>query len=432
VATLKGIGSKVKHAEHVAKTYAEDRIADAVGRLPGKAQTAVKHAFALGKAGTKALFATWIAGQNAAERISRAKGSTVEQARKLRGLLSGIDIAVMKPIQIALGATGLGHAALPASFVPPATAAYLAYSTARHPLATVRAAGAAVLEASRGAYTKLKKWSNPAPTGPYSAFARNTETLGGVESYLADTLEHYGYSDWFVALLSASLDLTGDLASALGLAQKAANHFPEDTSSLREDDAEKILGGSMVGNSNPDGCNQYTGSDCGGEKKPKLIAKHRKILAEIDRKMEEAVKEHLRTKDEVEKQAGFPIKAPTEVVWESLKKGTSSDLDHLVETGYLEKRNGSLGTMVRRKGIPHDYYFPGGPTDNSFCKTGEGGGIDPSCSPKSGKEKFIGAKVEKEVPGRRVESEDDDPVDEVAEEFGLTEEEKEVLRGIQG
>jgi hypothetical protein len=36
-----------------------------------------------------------------------------------------------------------------------------------------------------------------------------------------------------------------------------------------------------------------------------------------------------------------------------------------------------------------------------------------------------------EVPDGAVEVEDD-PVDEVAEEFGLTEEEKEVLRGLQG
>jgi hypothetical protein len=45
-----------------------------------------------------------------------------------------------KAVPLALGAVGLGAAALPGSFVPAGSAAYLAYSTARRPLAVLRAA----------------------------------------------------------------------------------------------------------------------------------------------------------------------------------------------------------------------------------------------------------------------------------------------------
>src|SRR5207244_789358 len=49
--------------------------------------------------------------------------------------------------------------------------------------------------------------------------------------------------DWHVALLSAALDVSGDVDAALALAERAVAAQPHDCSVPAEDDASAVLGG---------------------------------------------------------------------------------------------------------------------------------------------------------------------------------------------
>jgi hypothetical protein len=90
---LKAAGASIGHVEHVAKEYLTDKVGRAVSKLPVPAQAVVKGTFAVLRLGTKTAFAGWTATQAFAERVSVERGATPEEARRLRGVLSTIDIA---------------------------------------------------------------------------------------------------------------------------------------------------------------------------------------------------------------------------------------------------------------------------------------------------------------------------------------------------
>jgi predicted double-glycine peptidase len=205
---LKSAGATAEHLEELAAAYAKDHIGRAVAKLPLHLQAAVNASFAAVRGGTKVAFATWRAGQAMAERVARERGLSDEEARRLRGVLSTLDLAAFKPIALGLEATGVGLAAVgAASFIPLASASYLAYSTARDPMATLRAARGAIRDAAKRVRHKV--------TGNSAA-----ETA----DLIADTLGRYGYDDGYIARLSAALDGTGDLRRAMRLAEEPATN----------------------------------------------------------------------------------------------------------------------------------------------------------------------------------------------------------------
>jgi len=147
---LKALGSKASHVEESVKSYVKDKVSDAVGRLPEYLRAPVVATFHATRTGVQVAFVTWTAGQSLAERVAKERGLSDEDARRLRGVLSGLDLAAMKPVQLAMAATGVGATTLGvASLIPPATASYLAYSTAKDPVATYRAAKGLVKDAMR-------------------------------------------------------------------------------------------------------------------------------------------------------------------------------------------------------------------------------------------------------------------------------------------
>ncbi len=159
VSALQRAGARVGHLEHSVKSYVEDRLEAGVSRLPPSLQSAVRATVHAGRAGKSVLFASWTAGEALAERVSKERGATPEQAKRLRGVLSALDLATFKPISMGLIASGVGvGTAGMLSFIPPASAAYLAYSTARDPMATWRAAKGAVRDA--GSYVKRQFTAN--------------------------------------------------------------------------------------------------------------------------------------------------------------------------------------------------------------------------------------------------------------------------------
>lgn len=202
VAGLKMAGIAAGHMEHVAKAYVADKIEQAVTRLPASMQGPVRGAFAVVRAGTQAAFVTYTASQAFAERVSRERGHSAEESRRLRGVLSSIDLAAAKPIALTLGPK--------ASFAPVASLSYLAYSTARDPAATMRAA------------TKAIKGLIPSQElrqGLGNNMLANADGAAG--RLIADALERHGFDDWYIALLSAALGETDDIGAAIAAADGA-------------------------------------------------------------------------------------------------------------------------------------------------------------------------------------------------------------------
>lgn len=214
VQVLKSAGAKAGHLEHIAAAYAKDKIQSAVEKLPPWAQTSVHGIYAVGAAGTKAAFAAWTVSQELAERVAVERGATPEEARRLRGVLASIDIAAFKPAAImAAGSAGLTAATW---VIPPATGIYLAYSVARNPIKTAHAAVGLVRDAlvtatvgagivAIGAAEKLD-------------FAESGDLHHG--QLVADALQDHDYDDWYIALLSASMDGCADLAAAIAMANR--------------------------------------------------------------------------------------------------------------------------------------------------------------------------------------------------------------------
>lgn len=203
VAALKLMGAKVEHAEHVVKSYISDKIGAAVSRLPLTPQRAVRGAWAATKLATSAAFITYTASQSFAERISVERGYSSEQARRLRGVLSTIDVAIAKPVALTLGPT--------ASFAPVGSLTYLAYSTARDPMATLRSAKRA-----------LTDWIPEQQLSPrFGQGAVNEVGNEDVLDSLAAALEAHAFDDYYIALFSVALDATKDLGQSIEAANKA-------------------------------------------------------------------------------------------------------------------------------------------------------------------------------------------------------------------
>jgi hypothetical protein len=119
--------------------YLHDKGSAGFKMLPTPVQKAVSTALAVA-------FAGWTASQKVAERISIEKGSTPEEAAKLRSVLASWDIVAFKPVAVATAPLG-GIVAAASWVIPPVTGAYLAHSAVRHPMATYRAAKGLVSDA---------------------------------------------------------------------------------------------------------------------------------------------------------------------------------------------------------------------------------------------------------------------------------------------
>jgi hypothetical protein len=212
------LGAGAKAAEHVAAAYVQDKVAQNMQKLPPGTRAGVEKAWAVGKLATKAAFAGWTASQAFAERVAQERGMTPEHAKAIRGLLSNIDMATFKPIAL------LGGPVAHATFiVPPATAGYLAYSAARHPLATARAAKGLVADGVKKLFGKSSK-----PHNMLVSNAPEDPTTSPDMKRLLDVLDAHEYDDWFLALFHVAMDETGDVNQALDVAAQLYDENPKD------------------------------------------------------------------------------------------------------------------------------------------------------------------------------------------------------------
>lgn len=166
---LKATKASASMIEHVAIEWAKEKVENTIDKSPAILHEGLQAAFWLGKVATRAAFSTWTVAHNMAERIAKERGFSADKARQLKATLQGFDIATTKPVMVAGEVASLAAPALAAiSMVPPATAAYLMYSGARHPVATAKAARKATKEVvDKATYVPYKgaNASNPKYAG---------------------------------------------------------------------------------------------------------------------------------------------------------------------------------------------------------------------------------------------------------------------------
>lgn len=174
----------------------------------------------LAKGGMKAAFASWVVGNKAVELVARAKGFIVKglsepEIARVKGICAGYDVLACKAVFLGLERSGipaLQHLAAPSTFIPMASAAYLAYSTATNPIATWKAAKGAVKSVA-DKFRKPKKAFDPADAK-------------GAVAKLCDAAKKHAGDDYFFACLTEAIEETGehggDISDAIELAEEAA------------------------------------------------------------------------------------------------------------------------------------------------------------------------------------------------------------------
>jgi hypothetical protein len=234
LSVAKKAGAAAGHIEHLAKSFAHDKIAAAISHLPAPAQSVVHATYGplahVGKAGLTTAFAAFTATQRLAGEIAKERGLSEEESRRLRGVLSKIDLGTFEVFK-AGALVGIHASHLPAmvtGVIPVASASYIAYSTARNPIKTARAANRLIRESIKAAGSKAKE------LGSKAARLITHEEGGGLQRnrarLVADALQQHDFDDWYIAIFSAALDQLGDVHKAIAAANRVYNENPKDVS----------------------------------------------------------------------------------------------------------------------------------------------------------------------------------------------------------
>lgn len=384
---------KVGKAEH----WVTHKLAQGVEALPSILSAPLK----LGWAGVMASFN---AVEGAAEAIHKERGYSDEQAGKMRAMLTAMDFVAAKPVVFMAHAHHLSDAL---GFVPVASSVYCAYATVRNPLATLRAAGKAVGRAIDKTFFGLGDIYGPGR----GEMSHNRNELHIVteadlidnrsrtdEDKIADALEAYDFDDWYALLLCAAKDHGLDTDKAIEVATAAHKEQVENANPDQQQDEKGRF--TVVG---------YHGT----------ASEFDKLEARIPKS---STGEHMKgiyfSGDERSAHGYARLAAKksggrTRVITAMLSMDNPLDITDEIKKG--RKKGLSFGDAKRKalKGLTPEHdgvIFRGNsmnppeyivfdhskvnvlkkPTENTrwqsenaFCPTGEGGGKDNSCSPKS-------------------------------------------------
>lgn len=268
----------VKGKEHQVAGYLKGKAEGGLQKLSPRGQAIALGTLRAATIGLKATFVTYTAGQAFCEQIAKAKGLSNEQAQALRGAVTGWDVAMYKPVSIALAASGAGSAALPVSFIPIGSAAYIAHSVATNPRAVLKAATSTIMATAKRLGIELHD-----AAGHMDALSM-VKRLGIGEDASRDALEALADGllaagdryDEYAALIAAGRDLTGDLGQAVELADAAMQEGGTVTKSFKEEDHPRADDGKF---------------GVGGTAKPRH-GEQASRLAEAGRKLKESMAAH--------------------------------------------------------------------------------------------------------------------------------------------
>lgn len=207
ISTLLSAATAVKAtAEQVANRLGKE----AWDKLPPKTQAALTKTWKLSKAVEHKVMIGFHKTRELAAEVARQRGFSEKHTEKVSKILRAADLALAWTVNmpVAHAVTGSLLIAKVSSWVPVASLAYIAASTARNPFATIRAARVVM----RGRATHNELTTN-CPRSPIE------KLFHGVEEY----------GDKFEALVYAALDETHNLTQAVRLAYDCVADFDADS-----------------------------------------------------------------------------------------------------------------------------------------------------------------------------------------------------------
>ncbi len=329
----------------------KQRVIDNYQKLPEPVRDIVS-------AGVQTAFVGWTVSQALAERIAKEQGLSDKDAATLRSTLAVTDIAAFKPAAVVAGA--LGPVATTLSWVvPPVTGAYLLTSAATSPIKTLKAAYGMVKDAA--------KWTKEKVHGP-GGFVTSNATK---HQLVADALASRNYSDWWFALFTAACALTADVDKALELADRVYTQHP----------TQYLVG-------NEDGEPVYTTEWNGLTIDIETLMGEMRVGSELAADYGYVRGVMGADGDSVDVFLGPDLDAENVYVVSAVNAGGEFD-EHKCMIGFASQE-----AAVRAYQLSYPPYWKMGEvealtvdqfkawlevTENIFCPTGEGGGVDSSC-----------------------------------------------------
>lgn len=226
--TLDSIRATAADAKAVA-----GRIGDAAwNKLPPKLQAAAAQLYAGGKHVLHIAEAPFRKGREMAQAVAAERGHSVESVERLGRILGTADLLAAWTVNFPLVTAATANPLLgkASSWVPIASMAYVAYSTGRNPVATLRAAHKLV----GGRSALMSSLESDDMAG---------DDLRSLAALLLPKIEARG--DWYESLLVAAMDQEHDLARAAVLADEVYGQTPEEPE--EEADVDDSLRESLEG-----------------------------------------------------------------------------------------------------------------------------------------------------------------------------------------
>jgi len=182
-------------------------------RLSPEAQKKLTKVYRVAKAVEHKAMLLFHGAKKLAAEVARERGLPPDHVDRAARILAVADLAMAWTVNMPATAalTGSMGLAKVSSWIPVASLAYIAYSTARDPLATIRAARK-VLGAGKG-----EPVQHAAVDLPF--FYQHDPERGDMVATLLHRLDTGG--DWYEALIHAALDEADDLAGAVAMADQA-------------------------------------------------------------------------------------------------------------------------------------------------------------------------------------------------------------------
>lgn len=207
--------STVGHLEHAAVNFIDKQ----VSRLPKPLEKTVRGTYAVA-------MASYSIAQKAVAEVAKERGLPPEHIDTVTKWCSAVDlVGGGKGFPMALKAAGLGGFALAGSFVPIGSLSYLAFSTAKDPMATYRAAKSGVASALKALRI----------TKSLDQEQEITDDGNAIVSEIVDRAVRIGVEDLdaYMACVLAAMDATeGDLQRSLEVADHIGRRGAMQTKSL--------------------------------------------------------------------------------------------------------------------------------------------------------------------------------------------------------
>jgi hypothetical protein len=195
-----------KDTGEAAKAMASQVGSAAWQKLPAKAQQALGTAYRVGKAVEAKVMIGFHKTREVAQQAAKERGLPDTYVERVGKILGTADLTLAWTVNFpaVAAATGSLTAGKVSSWIPVASLGYLAMSTARNPLATIRAAR----KVMAGQATK------------------HADAKKNVPGFLTEFLARSDNPDWSEALVCAALDQTHDLGEAIAMAAQAQKQQP--------------------------------------------------------------------------------------------------------------------------------------------------------------------------------------------------------------